>query len=383
MRRPIDDELNPPEITVKIRVLIWGNTFPRVGGVERFVDNLAHGLIERGHAVAVLSDGKIIDTLTDRPFDVETVPMAEPILTANAVQLMSSVRKVRQVIEAFKPDVIHYNSSALEMPIFVMSALRSGVPIVTTLHFDLNNLILVQGGGTFDKIIKASRRVTSVSRYVHSLVSGVQSLRYLDVEFIENAMPANRPYQPPNDAKLILCLGRLVHEKGFDQMISAMPKILEMHPEARLFIGGLGPEKAALQSQLKAANLFHYVTLLGWIDPDDVHAEMQNANIVAFPSRWEEPFGLVALEAAIAGRPCVGYNVGGITDSIDPGVTGELAKPGDISDLALKISVLLSNPKCAEKQGINAYKKYGNGVRFEKMLDQYETLFRTIKTEIT
>ena len=60
MRRPIDDELNPPEITGKIRVLIWGNTFPRVGGVERFVDNLAHGLIERGHAVAVLSDGKII-----------------------------------------------------------------------------------------------------------------------------------------------------------------------------------------------------------------------------------------------------------------------------------------------------------------------------------
>lgn len=363
----------------RLKLLIWGNTFPRMGGVERFVDNLAHGMTHRGHDVVVLSDGKAVETLTDRPFRVETVPLGDPVQSSDMGRILSSARDVRRVISEFSPDVIHYNSSALEMPIFVMSAMRTGFPIVSTLHFDLNNPVVIQDNSTFAKIMHASARVTSISRYVHSLVHRVESLRDRQVDLIENAMPMAASYRPPHGTKTLLCIGRLVHEKGFDQMVAALPKVIEAHPEARLLIAGLGPEQEALQAQIAAAGLGEHVSLIGWVQPEDVHAKMQDADVVVFPSRWEEPFGLVAIEAAIAGRPCVAFKVGGITDNIEPGVTGELVPPGDVAGLSDKINALLSDPARAKSQGLKAHEKHGNGDDFEKMLDRYQMLYQDVK----
>ena len=363
----------------RLKLLIWGNTFPRMGGVERFVDHVAHGLTNRGHEVVVLSDGEKIDTLTDRPFRVETVPMGDPVLSSDVAQVLTSARHIKRVISEFGPDVLHYNSSAVEMPIFVMSAMRTQVPIVSTLHFDLNNPVLVPVDSTFAKIMNASTRVTSISRYVHSVVPRVGSLKDRHVDLIENASPMAAPYRKPTGDKTILCIGRIVHDKGFDQMIAALPGVLEIHPEAHLVIAGLGPEMATLEAQIAQAGLGDHVSFIGWVQPEDVHAKMQEAAMIVFPSRWKEPFGLVAIEAALAGRPCVAFRVGGITDSIDPGVTGELAEPGDITELSAKINALLSDPKRAKAQGINAHKRHGDGANYEDMLDRYETLFHEVE----
>ena len=365
----------------KLKLLIWGNTFPLVGGIERFVDNLAHGLVARGHDVVVISDGKRIETLSDRRFRVETVPMAEPILSKDASKILQSSQAIKRVINAFAPDVIHYNSSALELPLFAMSAMRTPYPVATTLHFDLSNPIFCAENGTFAKIVAASARITSVSKHVHSLVPEIRSLHGRHVDLIENTIPKAAPYRAPPDSKNILCLGRVIHEKGFDQIIAAMPAVLEKHPDAQLLVGGLGPERKNLQKQIEVAALGSNVALVGWIQPQNVNAKMQEANIVAFPSRWQEPFGLVAVEAAVAGRPCIAFDVGGIGESIETGVTGELVEPGNIPELANKICKLLSDPNRAKKQGLNAFKRHGAGAQFQQMLTQYETLFYNVKAE--
>jgi glycogen(starch) synthase len=358
-----------------MKILVWGNTFPLVGGIERFVDDLARGLSRRGHDILVLSDGKRVETIDDRPYRLQTVPMAEPILESNPAQVLATVMAARRAIKTFAPDVIHCNPSGLETPILVLAALNAGIPLATTVHMDLSLPNVAELGGTLAKVIEASSRVVAVSRHVQALAIRTAIFRNHDVGLIENALPVKTGFLPPPPGKTILCLGRLVREKGMDLMIAAMPEILREHPEAILQIGGAGPQTKTLKAQIEASGLSRSVELLGWIQPEDVHEKMKAVQIVGFPSRWQEPFGLVAFEAALAGRPCVAFNVGGLSSIIEPGITGELAQPEDTSDLAGKINALLSDPARASRLGANALERYKSGVEFEAMLDQYEVLF--------
>jgi glycogen(starch) synthase len=361
-----------------LRILIWGNTFPCLGGVERFVDVLAHGIHARGHTLVVLSDGKSVDVLTDRPFPIKTIPMTVPIFGQDPLGILTSASEARNFIEQFEPDVIHYNSSAVEMPIFVMSAMKMGIPIVKTLHSDLGNRAFLRKDGTFSKIVAASTRITTVSQHVHSLVPKVACLQGRTVQLIENSLPSDTSYVRPARRKRIFCLGRLVPEKGFDVLVSAMKIVVQTHADATLIIGGMGPEMESLKAQIVDLGLAKTVSLAGWILPDDVMSKMQEADIVAFPSRWEEPFGLVAIEAALAGRCCVASDVGGISKNIETGVTGELVPPENAVVLAERLNVLLSDPEVCETQGRKAYDKYRSEGKFERMLDEYEQLFQDI-----
>ena len=87
---------------------------------------------------------------------------------------------------------------------------------------------------------------------------------------------------------------------------------------------------------------------LGWSTFDEALGYYAEASIVAVPSIWEEPFGLVAVEAMAAGRPVVASAVGGLRDSVVDGVTGVLVPPDDPEALARALDTLLDDPaRCA------------------------------------
>jgi glycosyltransferase involved in cell wall biosynthesis len=125
----------------------------------------------------------------------------------------------------------------------------------------------------------------------------------------------------------ILFIGRLTDLKGVGNLIEAIPrasKLLNM--PLSLSVAGDGPERSKLEglsTRLGVATKF-----LGWLDAGRREELMRSADLLAVPSLWPEPFGLVGMEAGCFGLPAVGYAVGGIPDWLISGETGELA-PGD------------------------------------------------------
>jgi glycosyltransferase involved in cell wall biosynthesis len=90
-----------------------------------------------------------------------------------------------------------------------------------------------------------------------------------------------------------------------------------------LAIAGDGPDRLKLLALAE-----HYqvpVQWYGWLSPEDITAKMRQADLLAVPSLWPEPFGLVGIEAGCVGTPAVAYAVGGIPDWLIHGVSGEMA----------------------------------------------------------
>jgi phosphatidylinositol alpha-1,6-mannosyltransferase len=152
----------------------------------------------------------------------------------------------------------------------------------------------------------------------------------------------------PEAAPLIACVGRLVHRKGFDLAIKAMPDIWKTRPEVHLAILGNGPELANLQklaASLDRPSQVHFFT-----NPDDqfLASAYARASALAFPARQQgadvEGFGIVCLEAAAAGVPVVATSTGGIAEAVQDGQTGFLVEPDNLGSLAAAVLRVVGDP---------------------------------------
>jgi glycosyltransferase involved in cell wall biosynthesis len=135
----------------------------------------------------------------------------------------------------------------------------------------------------------------------------------------------------------VLFAGRLVRDKGLRSLIEALGKIpLEVRPE--LAVAGEATRDSQPLPGL-AARLGVHVTMLGQLNSREVNAAIDASSLVAVPSLWPEPFGLMGIEAQARGRPVVAYDVGGISEWM--GDAGILVPRGDTGALARSISTVL------------------------------------------
>ncbi|MDT7950002.1 MAG: glycosyltransferase [Acetobacteraceae bacterium] len=152
---------------------------------------------------------------------------------------------------------------------------------------------------------------------------------------LAGAMPARLPA-----GRVVLALGRLHRNKGFDVLIRAMAGV----PEAQLVLAGDGPERGALRALAEAEGIAARVHLLGW--RQDTGALLAGCDVLVCSSR-HEPLGNVVIEAFSAGRPVVAAAVAGPLEVIDPGRTGLLVPPEDPARLAAAIRTVLGDPGLA------------------------------------
>ncbi len=138
-------------------------------------------------------------------------------------------------------------------------------------------------------------------------------------------------------------MGRLVYEKEVQHLISAMPKILEGYHDAKLVIAGKGGMIDELKSQVNAMGIGHKVYFTGYLNQKQVCKMYKCADVSVFPSTYE-PFGIVALEAMLAGVPTVVSDVGGLNEIVDHGVNGMKSYAGNPNSIADSILALLLNP---------------------------------------
>lgn len=212
------------------------------------------------------------------------------------------------------------------------------------------------------------RRQQVFSQYRAVLVAS----RHMAGEVVRNGVSADRvrlippfptditpdldpPVARPQTGR-VLFLGRVTALKGWDHLITAIPlAAAELGRPLSLVVVGDGPDLGRMQEAVSRDRVT--AEILGRVSADRRNAEMRAADVIAVPSVWPEPFGLIGIEAGCVGVPAVGYALGGIPDWLVPGVSGEAA-PGDRPDprqLAAALVRVLADPDHWQRLRVGAW----------------------------
>jgi glycosyltransferase involved in cell wall biosynthesis len=142
----------------------------------------------------------------------------------------------------------------------------------------------------------------------------------------------------------VLFAGRLTPLKGGHVLIAAAARATRLLGRpVRIIMAGDGPQRETWRSL--ASSLGVQLELTGWVGLEDRARVYGRSLMVAVPSLWPEPFGLVGLDAASLGRPAVAFDVGGIKDWLTDGLNGRIVESGAGEDgLARAIASLLQDP---------------------------------------
>ncbi|MEN9325124.1 MAG: hypothetical protein RL414_878 [Actinomycetota bacterium] len=180
---------------------------------------------------------------------------------------------------------------------------------------------------------------------------------------------------------VIVCVGRLVHRKGQDRLIEAMPEILTSRPNAVLVLVGEGPYKSKLVKLVHSLGIEESVRFIGRVQYSALPAHIQLGDLFAMPSRSRffglevEGLGIVYLEASSCGVPVIAGASGGAPDAVLEGETGVVVNGSDVHAIADAVVNLLNKPELRRQmseRGREWASQEWNwvlwGQRFEKML---------------
>jgi glycogen(starch) synthase len=366
-----------------MRVLFWLGTFwPAVGGVTVYADRLLQALQERGHEIMVFA-------FASR--DSAAIPLQSMYRNIRIYRFpfwqshndIGEIVKIRQQIadlrRSFEPNLIHKNGVGVGDFFLLPSSLRPTVPLLVVLHEKWPSESKAVAQRTLrcaDWVVGVSNSMLDRGRRLAPEISPRSSV-------IHNAVaePPIAPAPLPVRPSRLLCIGRLIQEKGFDLALTAVASIVKRFPGLHLMICGDGPERVSLQRQARTLNIESAVEFTGWISPDAVPALINSASVVLMPSRWQEPFGLVALESALMARPVIAARVGGIPEIVVHKHTGLLVTPGNSSVLAEAIACLVQNPDAAQRMGWAARSRALENFSFQRHVDAYEAVYRRVVTQ--
>jgi glycogen(starch) synthase len=181
------------------------------------------------------------------------------------------------------------------------------------------------------------------------------------------------------EEKIVLFVGRLVHEKGVQTLINAVPKILSS-VNAKFVIVGDGGMKETLMRQIQSMGLKHKTFFTGFIDEESLHKLYRIADVCVVPSLYE-PFGITALEAMAARTPLVASNTGGLSEIVEHDKTGTKVFAGNPNSVAWGVTSVLLDPNYANWIKGNAYNKVLEVYNWAKIADQTKQFYEKIVEE--
>ena len=375
---------------MKILMLTWEYPPRIVGGIARVVNDLSKRLIKDGHDVYVVTyrEGSAPYYENDKGVHVYRVDnyMINPNNFIDWIMQMNfnMVTKVNQIIaEQGGFDVIHAHDW------LVANAAKSiknsyNIPIVATIHATEAG----RNSGIHDDtqryindtewlLTYEATEVIVNSNFMKNDLQRLFGLPYDKINVIPNGINLNnftgierdydfrRQYAMDNE-KIILYVGRLVYEKGIQHLIAAMPKILSNYHDAKLVIAGKGGMIDELKAETSSLGLDNKVYFTGYMDSKKVQKMYKCADVAVFPSTYE-PFGIVALEAMLAGVPTVVSDVGGLDEIVTHGVDGMKSYAGNSNSIADSVTALLYDHQLATNISKKARQKVKEQFNWEKI----------------
>jgi len=367
---------------VRVLMLSWEYPPVLVGGLGRHVHALAEAMARAGHEVTVLSrhpgdpdvpydevSGGV--RIVRVPEDPSLLSFADDLLAWTMALNHALTRAGLAVCAQAPPDVVHAHDWLVAHAATTLKH-HLGVPLVATLHATEAGRHQGWLPGPLNRGIHSiewwltyeARRVIACSAYMRWEVTRLFELPPEKVDVLPNGVDAARWQVAPDrvaaarrrwagEGPLLAYGGRLVHEKGVQDLLAALPRLVRRHPGLRLVVAGTGPAAAALRERARALRLGRSVAFAGFIPDADLAALVAAADCAVVPSRYE-PFGLVALEAAAAGTPVAAADVGGLAEIVADGRTGVRFAAGDPAALAAAVDRVLADQVLARRLVRNA-----------------------------
>lgn len=267
-----------------------------------------------------------------------------PYLRSEIDLLTSTLRvmsRLRQVVFEEQPSIIHLHA-AHELSIFTVKIARElNIPLIYHFHGGVDRQLM----SALKPVLPFLKNVLAVSQEVRQsllpylssnaevrvIVNGVEDLLGTPVQVDRN----------PNYTLLIA--GRIEYEKGFDVAIRALSLILEEFPSVRLLVIGSGSRYESLKKLGKQLGVSSQIDFLGNLKNCQVVEKIQQSDIVLVPSRAEEGFGIVAIEAALREVLVIASDVGGLRYTVEDKKSGFLVPAENAIALAQKVKEVLRN----------------------------------------
>lgn len=387
---------------MKILMLTWEYPPRIVGGISRVVHDLSHKLVKDGNEVTVVTykEGDCPEFENDKGvkvYRVENYMIHPNNFTDWIMQLnFNLTSKASQIInEQGKFDCIHAHDWLVA---YSAKTLKDAfqIPIVSTIHATEAG----RNSGIHDDVQRyindtewlltyESTEVIVNSNYMKCELQRLFGLPFEKINVIPNGINLNnyngidrdydfrRKYAMDNE-KIILYIGRLVYEKGVQNLIAAMPKIINGYNDTKLIIGGRGGMYDELREQARNLGIENKVYFTGYLSSKEVQKMYKCADIAVFPSTYE-PFGIVALEAMLAGVPTVVSDIGGLNEIVDHGVNGMKSYAGNSNSIADSVLSLLYNHQLCDNITKNAKAKVKKEFNWNKIAqDTYFTYKKAI-----
>ena len=376
---------------MNMKILFWTELFfPHIGGIEVFGAQFIKALLRSGYTVEVVTShsGALLPDIAEKErIRIHRFPFQKALAQRDMKEIKQIAAKVIRLNEHFRPGIIHVNTIQPSLFFFYHTRSSYPVPFVLTLHqpplsSSGDSSLLHNTMSSADWITAVSHNLLSEARHYAPGIESKSSVIHNGLE-CPHTKPSCLSFKKPT----ILCIGRLIKDKGFDLAIDALKNVLKYSPSANLIIAGDGTERKYLEKKALNLGLSNAVRFTGWVPPEEVPDLMNKATLVVVPSRWEEPFCLVALQAAQMGRPVVASKTGGMPETVLDKKTGLLFEKENIKDLEEKILFVIQNPHASIRMGKTAKKRAETKFNMGRVVRQYDSLFKKLcpleKTERT
>lgn len=360
-----------PVATRPRRVLISTDTYPPdVNGAAYFTHRLATGLAERGnevHVVCQSEDGPASVSVTD---GVVVHRLRSAPLLVHPTMRVTVPTRLDRLVEAIEPDVLHTQGHFVVGRAAIGAARRRGVPIVATNHFMPDNLfqfahiperLRVKAGKVawrdFSRIFGRADHITTPTplaaglladqgfdRSVEAVSCGIDLTR-----FQPRAEPkawARKAFDLP-DRETILFVGRLDEEKRLDEIVRALPYVLN-ETDAQVAFVGKGNQRPHLEKLAKRIGVGERTFFLGFVPDEAMPQAFAAADVFAMPGIAELQ-SIATLEAMASGLPVVAANAMALPHLVDG--NGFLYEPGDVLSMGRHLAALLTSTELRERMG--------------------------------
>ena len=355
---------------VRVVLLSWEYPPLVVGGLGRHVDALSQALAGSGHEVLVITRGESGSPVHERHGAVRVVRAArDPLALDFSVETLLSwaqatehslLRAALPAVRRWRPDVVHAHDWLVAQSAVTLGEVTSA-PLVTTMHATEAGRHLGWLPAPLNAAIHSLERwlaersaaVITCSGTMRAEATSLFGVAAERVSVVPNGIdPAAWRVSASQrrearrrlgaDGPLLVFAGRLVHEKGVQDLLDALPTLRRRHRGLRLAIAGTGVHEAHLQEQARRRRLGPAVQWLGFVPATELATVLAAADLAVVPSHYE-PFGIIALEAAAVRTALALSATGGLGDLVDAGIAAASFPPGDPAALARAVDQALTD----------------------------------------
>ncbi|GAA1701940.1 hypothetical protein GCM10009808_19880 [Microbacterium sediminicola] len=394
---PGSPEGTPAEGADRLTILIGADTFfPDVNGAARFGERLAAGLVARGHDVHVMAPsktwaqhGEFREVIEGEEMTVHRIHSYRwyPHDWLRFILPWRSKHYARKVLDRVRPDVVHIQSHIVIGRGLSRIAHERGIPVIATNHVMPENILDFTALPTSwnDTVVRwawaDAKRTFTLTRAVTTPTR--RAADYLEKTIdIHNVIPIScgidqsnyTPDLTPRDANRVLFVGRLTTEKQIDVVLRALTK-LDPALEVTMDIVGGGDQRRTLETLADELGLAGRVRFHGHTSEEDLRAFYSRASVFAIASIAELQ-SIATMEAMASGLPIVAANAVALPHLVHNGENGYLFEPGDVDELAARLTdVLTATPEervRMQKASLKAVSMHDIG----RTLDTFEALYR-------